>query len=214
MFLKRLRERVKPIRFRYFLVGEYGDLTERPHYHAALFGLGREAEPDILAAWGKGLIHVGDLTQKSAQYVAGYVTKKMTQASDPRLKGRYPEFARMSRMPAIGSKAIEAIAASLNDSEGAGLLHRIGDAPGTVQHGGRKWPLGRVLKEKLRLALGFDDKGLPDAKLKEWLEEMHTLRIDKKLSPRSFRVFKPMVEHQKIANAEAKAKIWKSRSVI
>jgi len=36
-FFKRLRKKVEyPIR--YYAVGEYGEETERPHYHIALFG--------------------------------------------------------------------------------------------------------------------------------------------------------------------------------
>jgi len=38
-FIKRLRKAIYPKKIRYYLVGEYGDHTQRPHYHAALFGL-------------------------------------------------------------------------------------------------------------------------------------------------------------------------------
>lgn len=36
-FLKRLRSKTN-LKLRYYLVGEYGEDTERPHYHVALFG--------------------------------------------------------------------------------------------------------------------------------------------------------------------------------
>ena len=39
-WLKRIRKKVEPRKLRYFLVGEYGDETKRPHYHVALFGVG------------------------------------------------------------------------------------------------------------------------------------------------------------------------------
>lgn len=38
-FIKRLRKRVEPDRIRYFACGEYGSKTQRPHYHAIVFGL-------------------------------------------------------------------------------------------------------------------------------------------------------------------------------
>jgi len=104
-WLKRLRFALGSARpLRYYLIGEYGDETFRPHYHAALFGLSH-LEGDLLReTWGFGHTLLGTLTKESAQYICGYVTKKMTSHEDPRLGGRHPEFARMSRRPAIGKR--------------------------------------------------------------------------------------------------------------
>lgn len=90
-WLKRLRERIAPQRIRYFAVGEYGDRTERPHYHAAVFGfmpctggvLSRRGECPcrsctlVRESWGFGHVMVAELSFKSAAYIAGYVVKKM-----------------------------------------------------------------------------------------------------------------------------------------
>lgn len=91
-FWKRLRKRAGELR--YYACGEYGDKTNRPHYHACVFGHslaeGRiiiRQEPTLLwttpwlnQAWGKGQVSVGALTFETAQYCAAYVTKKLHQA--------------------------------------------------------------------------------------------------------------------------------------
>jgi len=88
-FWKRLRKRVGPLR--YYSVGEYGDKTNRPHYHACIFGHAFETDrkilrtepyllwtsPTLLETWGKGHVSVGALTFQTAQYTASYVTKKL-----------------------------------------------------------------------------------------------------------------------------------------
>jgi len=103
-WLKRLRDLLGPTRpIRYYLVGEYGDESQRPHYHAALFGLSHLEHETLARSWPMGHTLLGTLTKESAQYVAGYVTKKMTAPDDPRLNGRHPEFARMSLRPGIGA---------------------------------------------------------------------------------------------------------------
>lgn len=93
-FIKRLRyylaDHYDQI-IRYFLVGEYGDETNRPHYHACIFGhafiedriILRQTptmlwtNPVLQEAWGKGHVSVGALTFQTAQYTASYVTKKL-----------------------------------------------------------------------------------------------------------------------------------------
>lgn len=153
LFLKRLRERIKPLRVRYYLVGEYGDLTGRPHYHVALYGT-RDVDA-IRAAWPYGHVHVGQITEHSAAYVVGYLCKGMTKEEDARLNGRKPEFARMSLKPGIGAGAVPALAAGTLSYSGAKFVSATGDVPGVVRFAGRKLPLGRYLKRKLREEVGM-----------------------------------------------------------
>jgi len=88
-FWKRLRHHLGAMR--YYAVGEYGDKTQRPHYHACVFGhsfienrkILRETptllwtSPMLEEAWGLGHVSVGALTFETARYTASYVTKKL-----------------------------------------------------------------------------------------------------------------------------------------
>jgi hypothetical protein len=116
----------------YFACGEYGEKTERPHYHAVLFGVDfldriscQRADgsnfwrsPSLENYWEHGLSEFGTVTDASASYVAGYVRKKVTRKQDPdhyerldpesgELVQLVPEFNRMSLKPAIGRRWIE-----------------------------------------------------------------------------------------------------------
>lgn len=88
-FWKKLRREVGHLR--YYAVGEYGDETLRPHYHACIFGhaftekrtILRQTptllwtNPTLQKAWGMGHVSVGALNFVTAQYTAAYVTKKL-----------------------------------------------------------------------------------------------------------------------------------------
>lgn len=150
---------------RYYGVGEYGDQSFRPHYHVALFGLGPEFEEVFVKAWGKGLVHVGELNKDSAAYCAGYVTKKMTSSKDGRLCGRYPEFARMSLKPGIGAGAMQSVGRALESEAGAAEVARLGDVPTQLRHSGKLYPLGRYLARRLRREVGLSEK--PPARRQE-----------------------------------------------
>lgn len=223
-FLKRLRKHFAPLKLRYFLVGEYGDESFRPHYHMALFGLGPNSlggwdgkgEP-LKSIWGKGHVYAGDLTKDSAQYIAGYVTKKMTKGDDPRLCGRHPEFARMSLRPGLAATAMTDLASVLFTEVGQSSLALTGDVPSVLQHGKKKWPLGRYLRRKLREAVGFASLDTPEAamqKLSKDLQKLYKIAIFGAESPEEGLKGLAEVEAQKILQLETRNKIYSKKGVL
>jgi len=167
-FMDALRKRVLPLKLRYYMVGEYGDLSFRPHFHYALFGYPSckraTTKPgkyrccsacDVIEdVWGQGRIDNQELTPGRCRYIARYVVKKMTRWDDPRLGNRHPEFARMSLKPGIGHGALRRVAHTISRYD---LLTPQGDVPVTLAHGTMQWPLGRYLRKKLRKELGLDE---------------------------------------------------------
>jgi len=101
-FLQRTRDKLGPIR--YYLTGEYGDKTKRPHYHALIFnedfcddryeysnGLYGSHTLDHL--WGRGIVQAAPVSLGTAFYTAGYASKKLNDSDT---------FNIMSRRPPIG----------------------------------------------------------------------------------------------------------------
>lgn len=165
LFMKRLRKRYEqPIR--YFGVGEYGDRYGRPHFHMALFGISEDDATLISEAWGLGGVHVCELNNDTAHYITGYVTKKIGGASHEENMGLLPEFARMSRRPGLGRKALEIVADSLMAYGGSAKLAELGDVPSSIKVGGKTFPLGRYLRKQLRVMVGWNDKAPTDSMLK------------------------------------------------
>lgn len=230
LFIKRLRKECEPSRLRYFAVGEYGDDTWRPHYHVVLFNfpsclqaprtrIGKHVAGRscchycdmVRRCWERGNIELGTLDAGGAEYVAGYTTKKLTHASDPRLEGRYPEFARMSNRPGIGAGAIGEIAKTLEhylvpDETRA-------DVPSALRHGKKIKPLGRYLTGKLREELGFSSKKAPDIARDQQAKKLLALRLRARADNEN-----PSLAHhykeenkQKIISAEARYKLFKQR---
>jgi len=135
-FTKRLNEDVRRRSgkgVKYYACGEYGDRTQRPHYHIAIYGedfsddrqfwkntqsghlLWRSSR--LARLWPHGTADIGDLTFESAAYIARYIMKKITgtKATDHYMREnergeKYwltPEFNVMSRRPGIASKWFE-----------------------------------------------------------------------------------------------------------
>jgi len=142
----------------FFFVGEYGDLTQRPHYHAMVFHVDAAQLAECVDAWSRGFATVSPITPRRASYVAGYTVKKMTGRDDARLDGREAEFAQMSKRPAIGDRYIAHLEQWLQTREGAAFVTANADVPQSIRTGGRIWPLGDRHRRKLRLACGLPEK--------------------------------------------------------
>jgi len=91
-FWKRLRKHIKTTEYeeiknlpqntaieipqiRYYAVGEYGEETKRPHYHAIAFNIPSSVIARLAETWKHGHVKVGTVTPASIGYVTKYVTK-------------------------------------------------------------------------------------------------------------------------------------------
>lgn len=116
LFLKRLRK--QGYKFRYFMCGEYGSNTLRPHYHICFFGLKIDdlqllkkskhgfdyyISDSISNIWNQGFIIITPLTWETCAYTARYCLKKVNNnLTDFYEKYNViPEFITMSRNPGI-----------------------------------------------------------------------------------------------------------------
>lgn len=90
---------------KYFLVGEYGRESNRPHYHVMLFNFPcrdwRAFQQFCEEVWHRGFVKVEPCTFETSGYVAKYLTKV-----DPRSHVSAP-FRTMSLKPAIGYRYFE-----------------------------------------------------------------------------------------------------------
>lgn len=223
-FLKRFRKAIAPRLIRFYAVGEYGDDSFRPHYHLALFnyptcqyGRSRYATLNrknccytcdlVRDTWGKGLVDLGTLETKSAQYIAGYVTKKMTHASDPRLAGRHPEFSRMSLRPGLGYNFLPDVASTLMQFN---LDKTQDDVPSSLRHGPKELPLGSYLRRNLRKMIGRDVK-TPKAVLEKMDAEMLAVRETAFNNSQSLKTEVINKNKGNIDRSAAREKIFKQR---
>lgn len=129
---------------RFYMCGEYGDESMRPHYHACVFGarfpdaffqkkVGSNvyySSPTLSELWPFGFAVFSDVTPSSAAYVAGYVDKKLVRSVDDfKSLGLAPEYVRMSN--GLGLDYFDAYADQLYRDSSHGVLefHRVGDVP-------------------------------------------------------------------------------------
>lgn len=171
LWIKSLRKAVEPLKIRYLIVGEYGDKTNRPHYHALIFGLGKRYAQLFAETWGKGFCYTGEVTPESCAYVARYTLKKLTDTNIPEeLQALAPTFALQSLKPGIGANFCDQLAEGLMSHKGINALAQLGDVPGEFQIGKRKLPLDRYMKQQLRSRLGWE-KNMPALKKAQLVAE-------------------------------------------
>lgn len=124
LFCKRLRKRVGAD-VKYIMCGEYGELSQRPHYHAIFFGLepykftdtgvmrqdglgflkSRDDNPVFSESWPFGEVYCGSVTPASIAYVSGYTLKQYTLGRDDawyKSRKLAPEYVKWSRRPGLG----------------------------------------------------------------------------------------------------------------
>lgn len=186
-FLKRLREHFSDRKLRFYLSGEYGSKTFRPHYHLIVFGLSLDDFPDreiykitklgfvlyksdtMQRIWKHGYAPFSVYTYKTGAYVARYITKKVKD--DPifyESLNVLPPYATMSLKPGIGSGFYEKHKTEyLNTSK---LF--ISDDDSSVQVGFPKY-----LKNKLKEECpeGWLERECKAADAREFAEEMELL---------------------------------------
>jgi len=218
LWLKRLREKIAPRKIRYFLVGEYGDETWRPHYHAMLFGVSEFENQAIEKTWGKGHVMCGEMNEKSAAYISKYCVKGLTMECDSRLASRQltPEFARMSRRPGIAADAMAIVADALHCRGGLDYLEKNKDVPYKLAMGKKTIIMGRYLRSRLRKEMGVPPEWMEYAKRKGMehaSEEMFTVWANALADevPLSFSTALVEKWQGKIWSAEARQKINSSR---
>lgn len=116
LFMKRLRKQLDG-KLRFFASGEYGESTNRPHYHAIIYGISHTDHSCIDRAWGMGQTKTAEATPAAIAYTAGYCAKKIGYRNeqdheriDPETGEVWrwqPPFIQMSRKPGIGAHARE-----------------------------------------------------------------------------------------------------------
>lgn len=104
LWMKRIRKLIAPAKIRYFLCGEYGSKTLRPHYHAILFNFPNDFNllDSLHKTWKKGFVVVDKVSPARIAYVAKYCSCYTFLPRRYR-DVRFRPFVLASRRPAIGS---------------------------------------------------------------------------------------------------------------
>lgn len=127
LFMKSLRRQFEDRIVRFYLAGEYGEKTLRPHYHAIIYNIGLNDFSDLKKdgknelgdqyyhsewmdkLWKRGKVVIADVSWKTCAYVARYVTKKVNgpRSVEYGIRNCQAEFSLMSRKPGIGKKYLD-----------------------------------------------------------------------------------------------------------
>lgn len=139
LFIKKLRKQTSaPLK--YYMCGEYGTQTHRPHYHAILYNLPHSwiQRPErIQNVWGWGNIDIGDASIQSIQYVVGYIQiGKWQPIRDD--DDREPQFSLMSKKMGLNYLTPQMVKFHKNRLESY-----------VTMPGGYKTPLPRYFRDKI-----------------------------------------------------------------
>lgn len=207
-FFKRLRKAIDtPIK--YYACGEYGDIGNRPHYHAIIIGwkpddvygylrTGKEILRQsklVEKLWKYGYSSVGTATPDSIQYVTGYVRKKINGKKQFETYGyREPPFALQSL--GIGKEyALENINHFFK---------------GYITKNGKKIPIPRYYKKLLgENVIGYEEinkiigEGYKLNELKEYIGQDNESLEEYLVNSDSYHTLKESDRMRRRSNAEA-----------
>lgn len=127
----------KKAKIKYYVVGEYGGLTLRPHYHALIYNLASTDHVEL--AWKKGKVYFGTLTGASVGYTLKYISKPgkiPTHINDDRL----PEFSLMSKR--LGEQYLTPDMKAWHKADLVNRMH-------VTMEGGKKAAMPRYYKQKI-----------------------------------------------------------------
>lgn len=206
-FLKRLRYYKEGTQIRHFSVGEYGDKSDRPHFHAAIFGLHEWEKTPVEKSWQNGFSYLATLNAHTARYISGYILKNHTKETEEELYGKPPEFSLMSRgtklngLGGLGRAAIQTIATNIKSQPGTVKL------PDRIKLGGCLLPVGRYLRKKLANDLGISDY--------EWEKKVCGYQLEQynKYNSKEMNYYKSIFKesNQRAQNLEVKHKMLQQK---
>lgn len=188
LFMKRLRRRKGKVRF--FVCGEYGGLSGRPHFHAVLFGMrfsdekplcnGKLESAECADLWKLGGVCLDIASVEGFAYVAGYVTKKASREDSElydvvdfgtgEVYRRRSEFVCMSRRPGIGADWYQRFKSDLWRGDRARMMD------------GKALPVPRFYLERLKRESGYQYERIVEGRLdraeeREWDETPERLLV-------------------------------------
>jgi len=184
-FWKDLRYRnslVSDEKIKYFLAGEYGEKTYRPHYHAIVYNI--KDVNDIEKTWDKGQIHVGKVQEASIYYTLKYALKSAgkIKKSDP-WDDRTIEKALMSKGLGVSYLTDEMVKYHKEDVE-----------RGVTMLGNKKLPLPRYYRDKI---FTQKEKQLRNFKMQDLNESRFDTTADKLFPQRVKKMYDDQEKKQK-----------------
>lgn len=155
--------------FRYFLAGEYGKESGRPHYHAILFGIGPSWSRDFESLWSEGFSYFKPANARTMAYVSKYCLKdggdpevELLEGLHVDVEGRVsvPPFRMTPRNPALGMVLASRIASGLGRIQRPmELLALERELKGSFHVGKDRYPIARIVRDELARQL-VDEYGL------------------------------------------------------
>lgn len=213
-FIKRVRKHYAgngASEIKYYLCGEYGPTTFRPHYHIAIFGVDFEMEnwiqykskhyysPTLLELWPFGFNEVGFLNKTTMNYVTGYIQKKLfgEEAALYKKLNVIPPFQLFSKK--LGVEFVQ--------KHGSQFVNNMCI---TVQ--GKKMPISKYYSGKLGLSDLKTDEGFSVLQMKALEEAAKRRAKHPELSAIDFNEYEHLVRVQRENDLKGKEALRPSRS--